>query len=403
MLNAINTINEITFYGQIQFNQFGQILDTASGCALQFDRNNCDNIILPIFASTSDVIYPMPSWYERVEVITWYGTPMEIGIISVAGVCFLGCIALAVLFAALRNKPQIVASSLLFIELIILGATMMYAGLFFGVLETTTVMCNLRIWLEGVGFVLMFSALLTKTWRIWRIFHEKSLRVIKITNVYLLRIMSVALGIEIILLIIWTAGFTPVAETIVVDVNRPILDYRVCNLDNALPIEVVLIVYYGLLITTGIVFGFWSRKARSEFNESKFILFSMYNVAFAAIILLVLFCIQVSDRSILFLIRSIAVLWGVTATLCLLLIPKIYYVTTGSKDHTKRRHTIDFPSSPSMPSTYQGAKMELEQLVKRERALRERLDELRPTSETSTRAGDQSQSPANRTEGTIVS
>jgi hypothetical protein len=376
----INRLSHPTFYGLLQFNSFGQIVETQVGATVQFNGTGDDVIVLPIAASASELVYPMPEWNERQEAIVWYGRSEEQGIIVAASIGILACFIMMALFASWRDRPQIIASSLLFVELIILGAAMIYASLFFWVLETTTAMCNLRYWLSGVGFVLMFSALLTKTWRVWRIFHEHSLKMMKLTNIYLLRIMAVALSVEILVLAVWSGAFTPEAETVVLDENRPILNYRTCTTEDSLPFAIILIIFKAALILAGVVLGFWSRKIRSEYNESKFILIAMYNITFAALILLVLFAIGISDRYIDFLIRSIAILWGVTATLCILLIPKIYYVATGSNDPTRKPRGSTWstpPASSLVPDSLEVVQEQLELLSRREQQLRERLAELK--------------------------
>ncbi len=366
--------------GQLQFNTFGQIIDQGLSPALQFNRFNEDQLVLPIASSASDVVYPIPGWNERTEQVYWYSTATELAIAIIAGTLFLGCIALVVLFIVWRNKPQIVASSPLFISLIITGGAMMYASLFFWMLETTDFMCNIRLWLLGVGFVLMFSALLVKTWRVWKIFRDKSLKIIKLDNAYLLKIMAVALAIELLVLGLWSGLYPPYAAPVIVDINRPAVNYKYCASAETLPFALVLIVYKGLLIIAAVVLGFSSRKVRSEYNESKFVLISVYNITFASLLLLVLFAINITDRYIDFVIRSVAILWAVTATLCLMLVPKIYYVVTGSKDPTKRR-----PNEPaqevvpanSTPETSEDVQEELEQLLEHKRLLKERWIELK--------------------------
>eukprot|EP00029_Vermamoeba_vermiformis_P004299 TRINITY_DN1483_c1_g1_i1.p1 TRINITY_DN1483_c1_g1~~TRINITY_DN1483_c1_g1_i1.p1 ORF type:complete len:628 (+),score=68.02 TRINITY_DN1483_c1_g1_i1:1371-3254(+) len=232
---AINGINKISFMGRIQFNVFGQIVDFGVGATVQFDRYNEGHLVLPIDSSASDVVYPMPGWNERTEQISWYSTATELAIVIIAGTLFMCCIALTILFAVWRDKPQIIASSPLFIELIISGGAMMYASLFFWTLEATDVTCNLRLWLLGVGFVLMFSALLVKTWRIWRIFHDKSLKIFKLSNAYLLKIMAGALAIEVIVLGLWSGLYPSYAATVIVDANRPSVNYRFCTSDQHFP------------------------------------------------------------------------------------------------------------------------------------------------------------------------
>ncbi len=73
-------------------------------------------------------IYPMPTWSERIENPAWYKTTAEIAIVSIAGFGVAFCLFLMILFYVWRDKPQIVAASLIFVELIMLGALMMFAS-----------------------------------------------------------------------------------------------------------------------------------------------------------------------------------------------------------------------------------------------------------------------------------
>ncbi len=73
---------------------------------------------------------------------------------------------------------------------------------------------------------------------------------------YLLRIMAVALTIEIIVLAVWSGAFTPQMETVVLDENRPVLNYRTCTTANSMPFAIVLIIYKAILILAGVVLGF---------------------------------------------------------------------------------------------------------------------------------------------------
>ncbi len=146
-----------------------------------------------------------------------------------------------------------------------------------------------------------------------------------------------------------------------------------------MPFALVLIVYKGLLIAAAVVLGFSLRKVRSEYNESKFVLVAVYNITFAAILLLVLFAINISNRYIDFVVRSVATLWAVTATLCLL-VPKIFHVATGSNDPTKRvrNEPVENPSVISkLPETYEDLQEQLESLLEHKRLLNERYAELK--------------------------
>jgi uncharacterized membrane protein YfhO len=90
---------------------------------------------------------------------------------------------------------------------------------------------------------------------------------------------------------------------------------------------------------------------RSEYNEARFILLTNYNLCFAGVILLILYLIRIGDRNLDFLLRSVAFLWGIIATVAILFIPKVYYVLTGKKDFSKRENVMTFGNTTSSGSS----------------------------------------------------
>lgn len=60
---------------------------------------------------------------------------------------------------------------------------------------------------------------------------------------------------------------------------------------------------WGILVVGAVTLGIRSRHARSEYNESKFILIAMYNSSFAGAVLVILYAIQINDRILDFIIR----------------------------------------------------------------------------------------------------
>lgn len=49
--------------------------------------------------------------------------------------------------------------------------------------------------------------------------------------------------------------------------------------------------------------GIWARKVVSEYNESKYVLISMYLLTFAGLILLIVYSINITDRVVDTIIR----------------------------------------------------------------------------------------------------
>jgi ABC-type branched-subunit amino acid transport system substrate-binding protein len=367
---GIATINMRSFYGLLQFSPLGQ-LTTTTVATVQYDQNMATSLVSPLSSAEIDAIYPAPTWSERIANPSWYKTPAEIAIVTIAGCGVAFCLFLMILFYVWREKPQIVAASLIFVELIMLGALMMFASIFLWTLETTTGACVARYWLFNLGFGMMFANLLAKTWRIWRIFTYKKLKALKIPNIQLLKVVAILVSVEIIVLVIWSAAFTPVVEYIQPDPLRPALDYTQCSREGETPFVIILIVYNGGLIIAGVILGIWARKVVSEYNESKYVLISMYLLTFAGLILLIVYSINITDRVVDTIIRSAAILFGVFSTVTILFMPKVHFVLTRQKDPkalnsnlNKMGQTSTYMSAMSNGSTLEETAM-MDQLKKR--------------------------------------
>eukprot|EP00029_Vermamoeba_vermiformis_P005650 TRINITY_DN2019_c0_g1_i1.p1 TRINITY_DN2019_c0_g1~~TRINITY_DN2019_c0_g1_i1.p1 ORF type:complete len:811 (-),score=194.85 TRINITY_DN2019_c0_g1_i1:136-2568(-) len=380
---ALGTINMRSFYGLLQFSPFGQ-LTTTTVATVQYDQTVATYLVSPLSSAEMDAIYPAPTWSERIENPSWYKTPAEIAIVTIAGAGVAFCLFLMILFYVWRDKPQIVASSLIFVELIMLGALMMFASIFLWTLETTTGACIARYWLFNLGFGMMFANLLAKTWRIWRIFTYKKLKALKIPNIQLLKVVAILVSVEIIVLVIWSAAFTPVAEYIQPDPLRPALNYTQCSREGETPFVIILIVYNGGLIIAGVILGIWARKVVSEYNESKYVLISMYLLTFAGLILLIVYSISITDRMVDTIIRSAAILFGVFSTVTILFMPKVHFVLTKQKDPkalnsnlNKMGQTSTYMSALSNGSTNIEDTAMVDQLKKRYTDLEEENRELK--------------------------
>jgi hypothetical protein len=80
-----------------------------------------------------------------------------------------------------------------------------------------------------VGFALMYAALFSRTYRLVRIFRNRTLEVFKVPDYHLYGIVGIILGIGCILLILWSSVFPQEAVLVVLDINRPIRNYFACQ------------------------------------------------------------------------------------------------------------------------------------------------------------------------------
>jgi len=213
----------------------------------------------------------------------------------------------------------------------------------------------------------MFGALFAKTWRIMRIFTTTDLRIFQITNTTLVAILGIIISIEATLLAIWSGTSRPQAIVNVVDPLRPSKNHMVCSngksgtaMLSILVAYKLLIVFYGIYMSIRI----WKIPLK-QFNESRAIAFSMYNMLCFGILA---FGLQVSksiDDPAMFIVRSICLLLSTFFTVVSIFVPKIIHICTGktgyssaSTDKTTTGMTTysakspkNYPSSPHQMST----------------------------------------------------
>jgi hypothetical protein len=189
----------------------------------------------------------------------------------------LVAIGFGVFFGIMREKPVIKRASPVFCQLMLLGLIMVWISLILWTGSQTTLTCNIKLWFFLVGYAIVMSNLLFKTYRIWRIFEiNKSSRAHNLRNIDLLRYSAIIVLIEIIILI----------ALMIVDMPRPQMfstkssdyyRYMSCGSKSQgqLIIMIVFIIFNVLMILMGAILAFLTRNAHSAFNESKFIALSV--------------------------------------------------------------------------------------------------------------------------------
>jgi len=169
---------------------------------------------------------------NKLADIFFLGSTQEIIILTASFIAIFISLIWAIYTIKNRKDERIIASSPLFMLLILLGSVLLYSScfawfprskiifsphsdfliqFFFSVVTKAT--CILRIWLLDIGFTLLFGALFAKSislyditlfshfssgWRIYHIFYDKTLRVIKISNLEVLKIITLFLSTQIV-------------------------------------------------------------------------------------------------------------------------------------------------------------------------------------------------------------
>lgn len=114
--------------------------------------------VAPLEAAEETLVYPAPRWSERVLNTAVFHNPIDHAMTALQ---FLGLLSNLVFFIFLVlywNDPVIRASSPVFLCIILLGSSFLYAQPWTVIPDyVTTAACHLRHWLLALGFGLMFG------------------------------------------------------------------------------------------------------------------------------------------------------------------------------------------------------------------------------------------------------
>ncbi|XP_041454356.1 probable G-protein coupled receptor CG31760 [Lytechinus variegatus] len=193
--------------------------------------------------------------------------------------------------------------------------------------------CTLMQWFKEVGFSTLYGALLLKTWRISVVFRVRSAARVRITDMDLIKRLGLIIAVSLFYLIVRTVVSAPTVE--IGESLHGLKAYQ-CSYDwwdyAANIAELVLLLW-------GIRLCYVVRKAPSEFNESRFISWAIYNETLLSLFLCVatFFLQDLANPDVLYLIWFFYSQLTTTVVIVLLFGSKCYLVLHGKGDKTDSR------------------------------------------------------------------
>ncbi|XP_033115375.1 probable G-protein coupled receptor CG31760 [Anneissia japonica] len=187
------------------------------------------------------------------------------------------CIAITGLFAlfyftiANRNLKVVKAASPMLLRIILFGSLLLYCRVLAGYSELTSTKCILQKWFQVVGFATSYGALLLKTWRIAVVFKVQSALRVRITDADLIKRLCVIQIVFIGYLVARTAISPPKVITVQSMSGVKSMQCSSDWWDHAGTLAELLFLLWGVRLCYNV------RKAPSEFNESRFISWAIYN------------------------------------------------------------------------------------------------------------------------------
>eukprot|EP00455_Lapot_gusevi_P056800 TRINITY_DN9525_c0_g1_i13.p1 TRINITY_DN9525_c0_g1~~TRINITY_DN9525_c0_g1_i13.p1 ORF type:complete len:469 (-),score=81.96 TRINITY_DN9525_c0_g1_i13:124-1449(-) len=245
-----------------------------------------------------------------------------------AGISVAVIIAVAIGIIAFRAYPIIRATSPIFGIMTCLGALVGVASVIVVVQPTTDQTCSGAVWLTSFTFIILFSSVFVKAYRIDRIFNHKGMEVVLLPDIELGGMMVVMLILDVGILLAWQL-MSPIQAhgyTLSTEWSARV----VCTSENSLFYSVIIYLYHGILLLWGLWLAVRTRKVEKNFNESRFIGLALYNLTFVcSIVIPILYVVGTTQYELTLLLRCISTLYVVVFTVLTLFASRFYAIYKG--------------------------------------------------------------------------
>ncbi|KAL4233562.1 Metabotropic glutamate receptor 1 [Mactra antiquata] len=268
-----------------------------------------------------------------IEYITWWDTEAMVALITACFGIFV-TLWIAVVFIRHNNTPVVKASTRELMYIILIGVMMAFCSNFVLVARPSLVTCYFTRILPGMSFSLIYGALVTKTNRIARILEGTKKIITKKP-----RFMSASAQV-IITCIIIGVECAIITIMLVIEPADSKFDYpepkRVKLICNTTTMGIIVPLGFDLvLIALCTLYAIKTRNLPENFNEAKFIGFSMYTTC---VIWLGFMAIYFgSERKVITM--SVSVSLSAYVALVLLFFPKVYIIIWAPEKNTRSAFT----------------------------------------------------------------
>ncbi|XP_006003489.1 metabotropic glutamate receptor 3 [Latimeria chalumnae] len=268
----------------------------------------------------------LTSCYDLAEDYIMWEDAWAIGPITISCLGIICTLMVVAVFIKHNNTPLVKASGRELCYILLFGVLMCYCMTFFFIAKPSPVICTLRRLGLGTSFAVCYSALLTKTNRIARIFSgvkDGAQRPKFISPSSQVFICLSLISVQIIIVSVWLMLESPGTRRYILPEKRETVVLK-CNVkDSSMLISLTYDVVLVILCT---VYAFKTRKCPENFNEAKFIGFTMYTTCIIWLAFLPIFYVTSSDYRVQTTTMCISVNLSGFVVLGCLFAPKVHII-----------------------------------------------------------------------------
>lgn len=238
------------------------------------------------------------------------GDQLLVAICVVGALGFCTCSIFFYIMHQKRRDRAVVFGDWRFTCGFILGCVLLNGSTFTLIGENTDTTCLLRMWSFHLFFVMALSPLFVKIWRIYKLAGSLNLRRNAITNS---RAVMYTLPITLcqgVILLVFTF-VDPPKQTEIIESDGGVVVQRIVCATNTDAFVITQAIFEAGFVFIGCVLAYLTRNTEDDlFGESKQLIFSMYNIAFVGIIVVVIVSVADLDGNGQSIMQAIGVFWG---------------------------------------------------------------------------------------------
>ncbi|KAJ6634153.1 hypothetical protein lerEdw1_014129, partial [Lerista edwardsae] len=270
----------------------------------------------------------------------WAVLPIFLAILGILGTIFI-----VITFIRFNDTPIVRASGRELSYVLLTGIFLIYLITFLMIAEPSVTICAFRRLFLGLGMAISYSALLTKTNRIYRIFEQgkKSVTPPKfISPTSQLAITFSLMSVQVVAVVIWL-GVQPPHSIIDYEEQRtpnPEFAQGVLKCDMSDLSIICCLSYSIILMVTCTVYAIKARGVPENFNEAKPIGFTMYTTCIVWLAFVpIFFGTAQSAEKIYIQTTTLTISMSLSAfvSLGMLYVPKVYVIIFHPEQNVQKR------------------------------------------------------------------
>ncbi|XP_025073879.1 metabotropic glutamate receptor, partial [Pogonomyrmex barbatus] len=267
---------------------------------------------------------PMHNCFIFMTVYVRWSSAFAIAPAVISCLGIVATLAVACLLFQHRDTPVVRASGRELTVILLAGVLVCYLNTFVLLATPTTATCVLQRFGVGVSFSAVYGALLTKTNRIARIFDSASRSAVRpryISPTSQVCIAAALIAFQVVLTLVWMIIEPPGTRYSYPDRRQVILK---CNIQDMSFLFSQL--YNALLILISTIYAVKTRKIPENFNESKFIGFTMYTTCIIWLAFVPIYFGTGNAHETQITTLCVAISLNASVTLVCLYSPKVYII-----------------------------------------------------------------------------